>query len=66
MQESHQQLIPKIINSANLKQLQGQPIKSMTIEVDAKTNKMILYTHNTKGELIETIDTSIPQIITPD
>lgn len=32
----------------------------MTIEVDARTNKMILHTHNDKGELIETIDTSMP------
>lgn len=58
--ESQHHLIPKIINSASLKSLQGQSIKSMTIEVDARTNKMTLHTHNDKGELIETIDTSMP------
>ena len=35
----------------------------MTIEVDSKSNKMILYTYNTQGELIDTIGNSIPQVL---
>lgn len=44
--DGKQALIPKFIDGVSLKELQGQSIKSMMIQVDPKTNKMIFITKN--------------------